>query len=304
MSNKINKIYLGSICNRDLEIFEKIRKFCNKNYNISIVNLVKKGSNTFNQKYYKKQLKKYPISSIIVKLLSEESNRQIYQTIKEISPNISQINNIDAVKICESRSETFKLIKQKCKKLDIPKSFDTINQAFEACCYGTKIIIKLDKHNAPNLAKENRIIGIARTPNQFEELIRGFSEQELFLQEYLGKFDIVYKVYVIGRWVVSITSHNRLKLKENLSPLDLVHIRVPIEKQLKRRILRLGRKMGMSIYGVDYIVSKEGIPYLVDVNDFPSFRSIPEGTSLISDHIYNTLILQQQGIKSTAKVGG
>jgi hypothetical protein len=59
----------------------------------------------------------------------------------------------------------------------------------------------------------------------------------------------------------------------------------------------------MSIFGIDYIVSKEGIPYIVDVNDFPSFRSIPEATSLISDHIYNNILLQQQVIKSAAKVG-
>ena len=304
MSNKLSKIYIGSICNRDLEIFDQIKKFCNKNYNISIVDLFKKDSNTFNKKYYKKQLKKYPLSSIIVKLPSEESNQQIYRTIEELSPNISQINNISAVKTCESRSETFKLIEQKCKKLDIPKSFDSINQAFKACCSGTNIIIKLDKHNIPNLPKEKRIVGIARTPDQFEELVQGFLEHELFYQEYLAKIDIVYKVYVIGRWVVSITSHNRLNLRGNLSPLDLVHIRVPIEKHLKRRILRLGRKMGMSIYGIDYVLTKEGIPYIVDVNDFPSFRSIPEATSLISDHIYSILILQQQVSKAAVKMGG
>jgi hypothetical protein len=303
VSNKINKFFIGSICNRDLELFDQIRNFCNKNYNISIVNLVKKGTNSFNPKYYKKQLKKYPISSIILKLQSEESNQKIYQSIKEISPNISQINTIDAIKTCESRSETFKLIEQKCKKLNIPKSFDTINQAFEACCNGTKVIIKLDKHNIPNLSKEKRIIGVARTPEEFNTFIQGFQEHELFFQEYLGKIDVVMKVYVIGRWVVSITSHNRLKLREKYSPLDLVHIRVPLEKQFKRRILRLGRKMGMSIFGLDYIVSQGGIPYIVDLNDFPSFRSIPEATSLISDHIYNNILLQQQVIKSAAKVG-
>jgi glutathione synthase/RimK-type ligase-like ATP-grasp enzyme len=303
VSNKVNKIFLGSICNRDIEIFDQIKKFCNKNYNISIVNLVKKGSNTFNQKYYMKQLKKYPISSIIVKLFSEESNQQIYQTIKELTPNISQINSIDAVKTCESRKKTFELIKQKCKKLTIPRSYDTHNQALKACHNGTKIIIKLDKHNIPNLAKEKRILGIARTPRQFINYVQDYHERDLFFQEYLGKLEVVYKVYVIGRWVVSITSHNRLKQREILSPLDLIHIRTPIEKQLKRRLLRLGRKMGMSLYGIDYVLSKEGVPYIVDVNDFPSFRSIPEAISLISDHIYNNLLLQKQVIKSAVKIG-
>ena len=109
---------------------------------------------------------------------------------------------------------------------------------------------------------------------------------------------------MIDRWAVSITSHSRLQDKKDLSPLDLIHIRVPIEKQFKRRILRFGRKFGMPVFGIDYVLTYEGIPYIVDINDFPSFRSIPEAVSLISDYIYNILIMQQQQIKIPAKVKG
>ena len=104
--------------------------------------------------------------------------------------------------------------------------------------------------------------------------------------------------------MVSITSHNRMRQKENLTPLELIHIRVPIDKQLKRRILRMGRKLGLTIFGIDYILTKEGIPYIIDINDFPSFRSIPEAVSLISDYIYNVLILQQQVFKVPARARG
>ena len=58
MSNKLNKIYIGTICNRDLDILDEIKKFCNKNYNISLINLLKKDSNRFTMKHFKKQLKK------------------------------------------------------------------------------------------------------------------------------------------------------------------------------------------------------------------------------------------------------
>lgn len=302
MSNKLSRVYIGSICNRDLVVFDKIKSFCSKNYNISIINLIKKGSNTFSAKYFKKQLKKYPISSIIIKLLSEEYNQEVYNAIKEIAPTIPLLNNINAVKTCESRRETFRNIARKCKKLVIPQSFYSIIEAIEACSNGTKIIIKLDKHNIPDLPKNDRIIGIAESLEGFKELTKGFKENELFFQEYLGKYDIVYKIYVIGRWMVSITSHNRLQQNENLSPLELIHIRVPIDKQLKRRVLRLGRKMGLTIFGIDYVLTKEGIPYIVDVNDFPSFRRIPEAVSLISDYIYNSVMLQQQIYKTPVKV--
>ena len=62
--------------------------------------------------------------------------------------------------------------------------------------------------------------------------------------------------------------------------------------------------MGMSTYGVDYIITKEGVPYIIDINDFPSFRRIPEAVSLISDYIYNVVLLQQQFTKTLAKVRG
>ena len=304
MSNKLNRIYIGSICNRDLEVFEKIKKFCNKNYNLSIINLLKKGSNNFNVKYFKKQLKKYPISLIIVKLLSNESNQEIYSAVRKIAPSIPLLNASRAVKMCESRTEIFKFIEQRIKKLNIPKTYYSKNEAFNACNNGTKVIIKLDTHNIPNLPKNDRIIGIAENANQFEKLVKNYKESDLFLQEYFENSDIIYKIYVIDRWAVSITSHNRLQEVDNLSPLELIHIRVPIEKPLKRRILRLGRKMGMSVYGVDYILSNEGVPYIIDINDFPSFRQIPEAVSLISDYIYNIVLMQQQFTKTLAKVRG
>jgi len=300
----MDRIYIGALCNRDMEIFEKQRILCKKNYNISIINLFKKGSNSFNAKYLRKKLKKYSFSLFIVKLFSSESNQKIYNVINEVAPNIPVLNSLNSVKMCERRSDTFKFIEQKCKKLTIPRSFYSFNEAYNACSKGIKIIIKLDKHNIANLDKNDRIIGIAKNPDQLQKLIKNFRENELFYQEYLGKFDIIYKVYVIDRWVVSINSHNRLQHKEKLSPLELVHIRVPIAKQLKRRILRLGRKTGMSTFGVDYILAKDGKQYVVDINDFPSYRRIPEALSLISDYIYNTIAMQQALFRRTVKAKG
>jgi len=301
VSSKLNRIYVGAICNRDLEIFKKIRNFCNKNYNVKIVNLLKKDPNSFNAKYLKKKLKKYPISLFIVKLFSEKENQNIYNILRDVAPNIPWLNSFESVKVCERRTETFKLIEKKHKKLHIPKTYSSIEVAIDACDNGKEIIIKRDTHNIPNLPKNDRIIGIARNPEEFKKLIKDHQEKVLFFQDYLGDFDLIYKVYVIDRWSVSITAHNRLRQKQNLTPLELIHIRVPIEKKLKRRILRLGRRTGMSIFGVDYILTKDGVPYIVDVNDFPSFRRIPEAVSLISDYIYNAISMQQIRLKTPVK---
>ncbi|MFX1376795.1 MAG: hypothetical protein ACFFA0_13380 [Promethearchaeota archaeon] len=302
MSNKLNKIYIGAICNRDLEIFNEIKKFCSKNYNISIINLFKNGSNSFNVKFFRKKLKKYPISLIILKLFSEESNQIIYNAINQFAPEIPLLNSLNSVKICENRTNTYKFINQKCKKLNIPQVYSSIYEVKEAFDNNKKIIIKLNTHNIPFLPKNDRILGVAKSFSELKKITKGFKNNNLFFQEYIGEFDIIYKIYLIGRWAVSITSYNRLQDKDDFSPLDLIHIRVPIEKQLKRRVLRLGRKLGMAIFGIDYILTGDGTPYIVDVNDFPSFRSIPEAVSLISDHIYNILITRQQLFSIPAQV--
>ncbi|MFX1587716.1 MAG: hypothetical protein ACFFC1_06155 [Promethearchaeota archaeon] len=301
MANNIKRIYIGAIFNRDLEVLEQLKKFLLKNYNIVILDLLKKASNSFDIKYFKRILKKYPISLLIIKLTTQKLNEEIYNTVKEIAPNIQILNSLKSVQICESRKETFKLISQKCKKLNIPKTYLSSNEAFKACKNGERIIVKLDDHNIPDLPKNDRIIGIASNTNKLMEIVKDNNENDLFFQEYLGGFDIIYKVYVIGRWMVSITSHNRLQDNDNLSPLELIHIRVPIEKQFKSRIKRLGRKFGMSVFGLDYIMTEEG-PHVIDINDFPSFRSIPEAISLISDHIYNLILLREQYYQTLAKV--
>ncbi len=291
MSNK--KLYIGAICNRDLEVFEEIRKFSKINYNIKIVNLIKNGSPSFNLKYFKKKLKKYSFSLIIVKLYSEGSNKEIYNALEKYAPLIPRLNSINSVKTCESRKKTFNLIENKCKKLNIPKCYYSVNAAYDAISNGTPLIIKLDTHNIRNSSKFDRIVGVAKTTDKFLKLIKKYDVENnvLFFQEYIGKFEIVHKVYVIGNYVQTITSQNLLR-QNKLTPLELVHIRVSIEKDLKRRIKRIGRKFGMSIFGVDYIL-KDGIPYIIDINAFPSFRYIPEAISLISDYIYKFLEARQ-----------
>ncbi len=300
----LKKVWIGAICNRDVELFNQIIKFSKKHYSskISIISLLKKDG-TFSTKYFKKKIKKYPISFLILKLHSEPTNQIIYNAIKTYIPHVPLLNSLESVSTCESRNKTFKFIEKNCKKLNIPRNYYSINDACNALDKGKQLIIKLDIHNAPHLSKYDRILGIVKTPEEFKELIRGYSPKKLLFQEYLGKFDIVYKTYIIDKFTVNIRSHNRLR-ENKLSQLELISIRVPIDKKLKRRIRSIGRRMGMSLFGVDYILTKDGTAYIVDVNDFPSFRNIPEAISLISDFLYNRVYSQQMLFKGTAKIKG
>jgi len=292
MANNLKRKYIGAICNRDLEILENIKKFLIKNYNITIVNLMKNGLESFNAKYLEKRLKKYPISFLMVKLTTQELNEKVYRIVKEICPEIPLLNTLESVQLCESRQNTFNFIKNNYKKILTPRSFSSKLEAIHVSKKGLPIIVKLNSHNIPDLPKNDRIVGIAKNHRELLELVKNYDERALFFQEYLGEHNLLYKIYVIGNWVVSITSHNRLQQSIKLSPLELIHIRIPVEEPFKKRFIRLGRKFGMSVYGLDYLLTEKG-PYIVDVNDFPSFRRVPEGISLISDHIYNLINMRE-----------
>jgi glutathione synthase/RimK-type ligase-like ATP-grasp enzyme len=290
------KYYIGTICNRDLEIFEEITSYLKDHYDVKIINLIphkgnKKGR--FNVEYFCKKIKKHPISLIILKLFSEESNQIIYKTLKTYAPQIPLLNNIDSVRICESRKESFKFVEKEYKKLKVAKSYYSFQDALRAASNRTELIIKFDVHNAPYISKEDRIIGIAKNSEELFKITDGLEKNNLFFQEYLGNHNIIYKAYVIDRWIACITTHDRLIHNQSL-PLELVHIRIPINSELKRKIIKLGRKFGMAIFGVDYIIAVDGQPYIIDINDFPSFRNIPEAIALISEYIYEFLMFRQK----------
>jgi len=163
--------YIGAICNRDLEVLENIKKFLIKNYNITIVNLMKNGLESFNAKYLEKRLRKYPISFLIVKLTTQELNEKIYRIVKKTCPEIPLLNTLESVQLCESRENTFNFIKKNYKKILTPASFSTKLEAIHVSQKGTPIIVKLNSHNIPDLPKNDRIIGIAKNYSYFSKSI-------------------------------------------------------------------------------------------------------------------------------------
>ncbi len=294
------RIYIGSINERDCEIFREIKEFCELYYNIKIVDLLDK--NTFSVKYSKKRLKKYPISLIILKVFSRKSNSMIYQFLHAHAPQIPLLNSITAVKACESRRETFDLINTYLESVNVPRFYSTMEAALNAIHNHEKIIVKLDVHNAEEIKKEDRILGIASTKREFLNLIKPYHFKEVFCQQYLGEFEIIYKVYVIDKWIVSVTSTNRLHDIMDFTPLELIHMRVSVDENFKHQILKIGKVLGMPIFGIDYVI-KDNIPYILDINDFPSFRKIPEAVSLISDYIYNLVTQKEYKMLSKSIMG-
>ena len=98
-------------------------------------------------------------------------------------------------------------------------------------------------------------------------------------QHYVENPGYDIKLYVVGKDVYSVAR------KSPLHPEVQVEER-PISLKLEWRRLarRVGEIFGLDIYGLDVLETRNG-PVVVDINDFPSFGSVPGAVSHISSYI-------------------
>ena len=59
---------------------------------------------------------------------------------------------------------------------------------------------------------------------------------------------------------------------------------MPVSPELRRLVLRIGRVFGLDIYGVDVLETPSGW-VAVDINDFPSFSTVPQAVTWVADAI-------------------
>lgn len=56
--------------------------------------------------------------------------------------------------------------------------------------------------------------------------------------------------------------------------------RVPLAGEVARIAAQVGEVFGLDLYGVDVLLGPHG-PVVVDVNDFPSFRQVPDAVARV-----------------------
>lgn len=101
-------------------------------------------------------------------------------------------------------------------------------------------------------------------------------EGMLIAQSYVANSGIDVKVYCVG---------GELYATERCSPLHPGHSvperRVPLSAEVAEIVAQVGAVYGLDLYGVDVLLGPDG-PVVVDVNDFPSFRQVPDATARVA----------------------
>ncbi|MFI1563057.1 RimK family alpha-L-glutamate ligase [Streptomyces sp. NPDC020490] len=122
-----------------------------------------------------------------------------------------------------------------------------------------------------------RAVHLVSSPHRLAEMLPELAgEGMLVAQPYVPNSGVDIKVYSVG---------DELYATERCSPLHPDHAvrerRVPLSAEIAAIAAQVGVVYGLDLYGVDVVLGPDG-PVVVDVNDFPSFRQVPDAPARLA----------------------
>jgi glutathione synthase/RimK-type ligase-like ATP-grasp enzyme len=115
-------------------------------------------------------------------------------------------------------------------------------------------------------------------------------KQSVYLaQELLQSDGWDLKLYGIGNRVWAVRKPSPISLLEpgaasvGTRPKREAEL-VEIDAQLRDMALTCGRACGLELWGVDVAMTPRG-PYIIEVNDFPTYSAVPEAGAAIAEHV-------------------
>lgn len=123
----------------------------------------------------------------------------------------------------------------------------------------------------PADGSSDRAVHLVSSPRRLAEMLPDLTEGGMLIaQPYVPNSGVDIKVYSIG---------DELYATERRSPLHPDHAvrerRVPLSAEIAAIAGQVGVVYGLDLYGADVVLGPNG-PVVVDVNDFPSFRQVPD----------------------------
>ncbi|WP_255949739.1 ATP-grasp domain-containing protein [Streptomyces odontomachi] len=129
----------------------------------------------------------------------------------------------------------------------------------------------------PADGSSGRAVHLVSTPRRLAALHPNLAGEGLLIaQPYVSNAGVDIKVYSVG---------GELYATERRSPLHPDHAveerRVPLSDEVAAIAAQVGVVYGLDLYGVDIVLGPDG-PVVVDVNDFPSFRKVPDAAARVA----------------------
>ncbi|MFD5416790.1 RimK family alpha-L-glutamate ligase [Streptomyces sp. NPDC127069] len=129
----------------------------------------------------------------------------------------------------------------------------------------------------PADGSSGRGVHLVPSPDRLPALLPELAgEGMLIVQPYVANPGTDIKVYCVN---------GELHATERCSPLHpdaaVRERRVPLSAEVAGIAARVGEVYGLDLYGVDVLLGPDG-PVVVDVNDFPSFRQVPDAAARVA----------------------
>lgn len=129
----------------------------------------------------------------------------------------------------------------------------------------------------PADGSSGRAVRLVSSPDRLAALAPELAGEGLLIaQPYVANSGVDIKVYSVG---------GELYATERRSPLHPDHPlrerRVPLSAEVAAIAVRVGAVYDLDLYGVDVVLGPDG-PMVVDVNDFPSFRQVPDAAARVA----------------------
>ncbi|MCX4803734.1 RimK family alpha-L-glutamate ligase [Streptomyces sp. NPDC058682] len=129
----------------------------------------------------------------------------------------------------------------------------------------------------PADGSSGRAVHLVSSPERLESLLPVLAGEGLLIaQPYVPNSGTDIKVYAVG---------GELFATERCSPLhpdpSVRERRVPLSAEVAAIAAQVGSVYGLDLYGVDVLLGPDG-PVVVDVNDFPSFRQVPDAAARVA----------------------
>ncbi|MGP9022434.1 ATP-grasp domain-containing protein [Streptomyces sp. BR1] len=136
-----------------------------------------------------------------------------------------------------------------------------------------------------------RGVCLVPTPDHLVAMLPELAGQGMLVaQPYVPNSGVDLKVYCVG---------GELYATERCSPLHPDHSvrerQVALPAEVAATVSQVGAVYGLDLYGVDVLLGPDG-PVVVDVNDFPSFRQVPDAAARVARAI---LELARHGRQNT-----
>lgn len=129
----------------------------------------------------------------------------------------------------------------------------------------------------PANGNSGRSVHLVPSPIRLKDIGPKLADEGILIaQPYVPNSGVDLKVYCLDGEVYAT---------ERCSPLHpgraVLERRVGLSMEVARIAAEVGQVYGLDLYGVDVVLGPEG-PVVVDVNDFPSFRQVPDAPARVA----------------------